>query len=188
MAPQQRRDTIVRAALPLVLEHGRAVTTKQIADAAGIAEGTVFRAFDTKDDLVDAVVAAAFDMEPYIEAVERLDGSGSLDDVLTRLAQLQIDRFAHVFRLLSVLGVQGPPKHEVHADWLERIAQAHRGLLARHTDELRLTPREVMRYVRLLAFSGSNPHITDGRTLTAAEIVSLVLDGARREGPPCSGD
>ena len=40
---------IVDAALPLLLEHGEMVTTRQIADAAGIAEGTIFRAFADKD-------------------------------------------------------------------------------------------------------------------------------------------
>ena len=43
---------IVDAALPLILEHGERVTTRQIADAAGIAEGTIFRAFTDKDDVI----------------------------------------------------------------------------------------------------------------------------------------
>ncbi len=188
LAPEQRRDAIVRAALPLVLDHGWAVTTKQIAAAAGIAEGTIFRVFPTKDDVVEAVVNEVFDMEPYIRSLEALDRSGSLDAVLTRVAQLQIDRFAHVFRLMSVLGLGGPPRQAHSETWLARIATAHRALLAPFADQLRLPPREVMRYVRLLAFSGSNPHITDGAILSAAEIVALVLDGARKERPPCCGD
>ncbi|MCU1430433.1 MAG: DNA-binding transcriptional regulator, AcrR family, partial [Actinomycetia bacterium] len=36
---------IVAATLPLLLEHGDRVTSRQIAEAAGIAEGTIFRAF-----------------------------------------------------------------------------------------------------------------------------------------------
>ena len=57
MAPEARREMIVDAALPLILEHGERVTTRQIADAAGIAEGTIFRAFADKDDVIAAVVA-----------------------------------------------------------------------------------------------------------------------------------
>ena len=43
---------IVEATLPLLLEHGEMVTTRQIAEAAGIAEGTIFRVFADKDELI----------------------------------------------------------------------------------------------------------------------------------------
>ena len=56
MTPDDRRRTLVEATIPLLHEHGKAVTTKQIADAAGVAEGTLFRVFDSKDDLVTAAV------------------------------------------------------------------------------------------------------------------------------------
>ena len=46
----ERRSMIVAAALPLLLEHGEMVKTRDIAAAAGIAEGTIFRVFATKDD------------------------------------------------------------------------------------------------------------------------------------------
>ncbi|TYK43156.1 TetR/AcrR family transcriptional regulator [Actinomadura decatromicini] len=59
MTPEQRREMIVRTALPLVAEHGTAVTTGQIARAAGIGEATIFRVFADKDELLDACVAAA---------------------------------------------------------------------------------------------------------------------------------
>jgi AcrR family transcriptional regulator len=52
MAPEERRQMIVAAALPLVLEHGPSVTTAQIARAAGVAEGTLFRAFHDKGELL----------------------------------------------------------------------------------------------------------------------------------------
>ena len=49
MSVEDRRAAIVEAALPLLIEHGANVTTSQIAAAAGIAEGTVFRAFGDKN-------------------------------------------------------------------------------------------------------------------------------------------
>jgi AcrR family transcriptional regulator len=45
LPPEERRSMIVAATLPLLVEHGEMVTTRQIADAAGIAEGTIFRVF-----------------------------------------------------------------------------------------------------------------------------------------------
>ena len=60
---------IIDAVIPLLLEHGRAVTSKQIAEAAGIAEGTIFRAFGDKETLVQAAIEKYLDPEPLREAL-----------------------------------------------------------------------------------------------------------------------
>ena len=162
LAPEDRRAALVEVTLPLVLEHGRAVTTAQIAEAAGVAQGTIFRVFATKEELVEEAIDSAFDMDAYIRAVEALQPRRTLDETVTELAQLMIQRFSQVFAVIST---------------------AHTRLLEPFADELTLPPGEVMRFVRLLAFSGSNPHITEGNLLTAAEISAIVLDGSRRKGP-----
>ena len=55
LPPDERRSAIIDATLPLLLEHGEMVTTRQIAEAAGIAEGTIFRVFADKDEVIAAV-------------------------------------------------------------------------------------------------------------------------------------
>ena len=67
LPPDERRSAIIEATLPLLLEHGEMVTTRQIAEAAGIAEGTIFRVFADKDAVIAAVIDAAVDPAP-IEA------------------------------------------------------------------------------------------------------------------------
>ncbi|WP_395653607.1 helix-turn-helix domain-containing protein, partial [Phycicoccus elongatus] len=59
LAPEDRRAALVEVTLPLVLEHGRAVTTAQIAEAAGVAQGTIFRVFATKEELVEEAIDSA---------------------------------------------------------------------------------------------------------------------------------
>ena len=58
LSVEDRRASLVEVTIPLLREHGVGVTTKQVAEAAGIAEGTVFRAFGTKvPRLVGALTA-----------------------------------------------------------------------------------------------------------------------------------
>ena len=47
MSSDNRRRAIVEAITPLLIEHGGGVTTRQMAEAAGIAEGTIFPSFLT---------------------------------------------------------------------------------------------------------------------------------------------
>src|SRR5579862_950547 len=77
MAPEERRSMIVAAALPLLLEHGERLSTRQIAEAAGIAEGTIFRAFPDKDELIAAVLEVALDQQPLEDALSAIDPSQS---------------------------------------------------------------------------------------------------------------
>src|SRR5690242_18202723 len=96
MSPEQRRDMIVRTALPLVAEHGMAVTTAQIARAAGSGEATISRVFADEDEVLGACVAEALRSEHVvgeIRAIPRdqplparlMAAAAALDGYLTRM-------------------------------------------------------------------------------------------------------
>ncbi|MEV6395321.1 TetR/AcrR family transcriptional regulator [Streptomyces sp. NPDC051907] len=101
MSPQERREMIVRATIPLVIEHGSAVTTRQIAQAAGIGEGTIFRVFADKDELLDACAVEAMSPGNSLAEIAAIDLDQPLAD---RLAQAAEAMRAHLARIGAVMG------------------------------------------------------------------------------------
>jgi AcrR family transcriptional regulator len=181
----ERRAAILAAARPLVLEHGRAASTRLSAEAAGVAEGTIFRVFPTKDELFDAVIDAEFDPEPFLAAVGRIDLDQPLEGRLVEAVALLQRRFMSIFRLMIALGVRRPPERLGTPDLRKRLAnEGLVRLVQPDAERFRVPPEEVVQMLRLLTFSGSHPHISDARMLSAQQIVDVVLHGTLRLDPP----
>ncbi|GLX02001.1 TetR family transcriptional regulator [Microtetraspora sp. NBRC 16547] len=92
---------IVAAALPLVAEYGAAITTSQIARAAGIGEATIFRAFKDKDEVLDACVTEAVNPDHVLRELASIP----LDQPLpVRLSDAAEAIRAHLERMGTVVG------------------------------------------------------------------------------------
>ena len=128
---------IVEATLPLLIEHGDRVTTKQIAEAAGIAEGTIFRAFGDKDEVIAAVVEAALDPEPLEAALPRSRPALPFEDRLAAAIVIMQQRVIDIWRLVSSIGTRF---HEmtrrpmVDSDALVQMFDANRDAHRRRAD------------------------------------------------------
>lgn len=180
MNAQERRDQLVAVTLPLLLHQGRAVSTRSIAEAAGVAEGTIFRVFESKDDLIDAAIARELDLTPFLADVAAVDPGRPLREVLLQLADLMQARFSRVFELAAALGTMGPPgSHEAMREGRQRAHAAMVLLVTPHAEELRSTPGKVVQLLRALVFAGTHPHISDGDLLSAEDVVDTLLDGVR---------
>jgi len=182
LAPEDRRQALIEATLPLLYQHGRNVTTRLIAEAAGVAEGTIFRVFSTKDELVDATIVHAFKPGAFLETLEEVDAALPLRDRLVVITRQMQEKFMASFGLIRALGLSGPPAH-VKADiegrraWRRQASEAIAAFIEPDADRLRVTPAELVRVLWLLAFAGSHTDITDGRLMSAEEIVDTVLYG-----------
>jgi len=85
---EQRRREIVAATLPLFEEEGFLVSTRRIADAAGIAEGTIFRVFANKDELMRAALASYLDPSDLIAQIDAIQPGLGLDDKVTTVVAI----------------------------------------------------------------------------------------------------
>lgn len=180
LPPAERRRAIVDATIPLLVEHGEQVTTRQIADAAGIAEGTIFRVFADKDAILAAAVDVALDPAPFELALERIDPALPLDDLVHEVVQLSVRRLADIWRLLSSVGSRIRERQQ--RPMAESPALAR--LLAAHRDELAVPPRSAARTLRALAFAMSHPMMVE-RPAPPREIVRTFLHGVSAGGAGC---
>jgi AcrR family transcriptional regulator len=184
MSPESRREMIIAAAIPLVAEHGLKVTTRQIAEAAGVAEGTIFRVFPDKETLMRAALTKAFEPAPVLAELAKIDMALPLERRLAAVVGILQRRFLTVFNLMIAVRMHAPPpSHQ------EAVRPQHLGILDEigrilepDSDRLRLPPMEVVRVLRLLTFAGSHPLITDGHIMTPEEITDVLLHGTVLHG------
>lgn len=182
MAPAERRDHLIDVTLRLLREHGREVTTKQIAEAAGVAEGTIFRVVDTKEELVDAAIVRAFEPGALMERIREIDPEQPLEKRLLILVAVLQQRWQATFDLMRRVGLVRPPHHDhpqADAD-RRRLLDLIVAVIAPDADRLTLPPDLFAHRLRLLTFAGSHPHISDGHLLTPEDVVTTLLHGLQR--------
>ena len=97
---------IVAATLPLLLEHGDRVTSRQIAEAAGIAEGTIFRVFADKDEIITAVVESALDPEPLEAALNAIPPGLGFEAALAAAVEIMQQRVIDIWQVTSSVGTR----------------------------------------------------------------------------------
>jgi AcrR family transcriptional regulator len=185
MTPEERRAMIIQTAIPLIAEYGAAVTTAKIARAAGIGEGTIFRVFADKDELLQACIAEALSPEHAVRELDAIDVSQPLFD---RLAEAAEALQAHMSRMGAILGslghrggkhpgaVRGAGRDESTT----RIRAALAELLEPDHAALRRPPEQIAALFFGLLFT--QPRTENEPDLTPQELVEFFLHGALSGG------
>jgi AcrR family transcriptional regulator len=180
LPPDERRSMIVAATLPLLLDHGETVKTRDIALAAGIAEGTIFRVFPTKDDLITAVIEAALDTDALDRALSKIDLGLALEERVSSAVTILQQRVVDVWRLASCVGVrfaEHARRPLVDSEPLVRIFEASR-------PDLRVDPAVAARTLRAFTLAVTHPLLADA-PMSAAEVARQFLYGAAGGSQRC---
>jgi AcrR family transcriptional regulator len=185
MSVDERRVAIVAVAVPMLLESGGNVTTSEIAAAAGIAEGTLFRAFRDKQALFSACLHAVLESDAEVTRIERIDRSLPLTERLVEGVRAVSEFQNRLWSMVVALRTAGiNPRTEDHQQdgpprSMIRISAAIASLF--DADTLRVAPDLAARL--LLGFVFSNRLQDEGLGDTGAsidELVDLFLNGILR--------
>jgi AcrR family transcriptional regulator len=182
---RRNRELVIEAARTCMARDGLDAQMEEIARAAGVGVGTVYRHFPTKDELIEALAGARFERlaELAREALERDEPWEAFCDFMRASALIQSED-----RALSEVLVSRP-------ETMGRAAEAV-GILelvseimgrAQASGELRVDadPRDVPMVMCALAGTVQSPYTDPER------YIGLIIDGMRSPGesplPPRDG-
>jgi AcrR family transcriptional regulator len=144
---QFRSQAIRDAAMRVVTRKGYDhVTVQDIADEAGIAKGTVYLYFKSREDIFEKTMSSSFE-----ELRERIggatEGGGTFPECIERVVETQLDYFEQrqeFFRLYLAmaepLGARRLRKHACYRTYIAQIASMVEAATAR--GEVRAEPAE----------------------------------------------
>jgi AcrR family transcriptional regulator len=174
LSVDDRQSMIIDAVIPLLLEHGRAVTSSQMARAAGIAEGTIFRAFGDKESLIRAAA------DRYLDPVQMRRDLGAIDVTLPleQKVRMMIDIlqtwFRGVFGMMALIGArERPPVRPSSPEYTSIIGAA----LQADIDQLGWSTERIAHVIRLVSFSSALPQMNEGTAFSLDELTSIVMFG-----------
>jgi AcrR family transcriptional regulator len=168
-----RQAMIIDAVIPLLAEFGRDLTSKQIAEAAGVAEGTIFRAFGDKETLIEAAIRKFLDAEPMRSELRDIDPALPLDEKVQRIITIMRARFGEIFRVMAMVGARRPPAPKARHEFAAIIAET----LAPELERLNWPPVRIAHIIRLVTFASAFPQLNEGIDLSPEELTQLVLYG-----------
>jgi AcrR family transcriptional regulator len=189
MSADERRKAILDVVVPLLAEKGSELSTREIAEAAGVAEGTIFRVFDDKralmiaaakeainpaggQELFDTAVLAQPDLRgKVVAAARRVQERMRLTMAVMVAVRVHLMADAHHDEHKH----PGPPKFVLEAQ--EALHRQLTTLFEPHRDELAIEPTQAAVALRRLVFGASRPELGMKAVLTPDQIADVLLHG-----------
>jgi AcrR family transcriptional regulator len=188
------RERILDAARRLFSEHGLGASMDDVARAAGVGAGTLYRRFATKEALLDAILGDALERFHAfsLEALREDDAFAGLELLLERTVQLQLENRA----FLEVLAMRLHDEPQLAAA-RERVRPLIEQLVAKAQGQGTLRADVAASDIQVLFWELGRVVETTGSC--ASELwrryVALAVDGLRAEAarplphpPPTSAE
>lgn len=180
MTRQERRRALIEATRPLLIEHGPNITTKQIAQSADVAEGTIFRAFGTKQNLIEAVMDHCLAPEPVVAAIDAIPSELDLEDTVTWIVRVLQTRIRQVRSCMAAVSEPDPasqqpkpPHHDLHRAVDEALART----LSRFDDEFTVGTPTACWAISAMAFAAVMPFNDHPDAAEPRQLARLILRG-----------
>jgi AcrR family transcriptional regulator len=184
MSPEDRRRTIIDAVIPLLLENGPTVTTREMAQAAGIAEGTIFRVFPDKASVLHEAVRASMDPAQIQQELGAILPTAGLADQLEAAARILVERSERVAALIGVFRASGshpggppPGARQYVMDANTAILDALTDLFERNRDAIRVDPRQAATAFRGFVFAAAHPLVPSAEKPSVEEGLDVLMNG-----------
>ncbi len=192
----ERRRQIIEAAAALFSRKGfRGTTTREVSEAAGVSEATVFKHFATKEDLYAAIIEAKSQTQQILTTAMRAVTDGDDAEVLRTLAREMIARTQTDPTLMRLLFFSALEGHALSDMFFRSRVQQLDSFLSRYIadrvaagafrpiDPIQATWNfigMIVYHLLLRELFGQKPpaHLTMERAVE--EMVALFLHGVRR--------
>lgn len=182
LSRSERQEKILNDVLDIVLELGIAVTSRDLASAAGVSEGTLFKVFETKENLLRSLAARHSGMPDSVgKWLSGIDVTELEFEALVHgIIEHALQQYRQSFRLFYALGpyIDSPDQDAI--EQFERELEPWADALRHHSDRLRASPKTAASILRMHAVAAADT--TNGWTqqLTPAEHADIFLHGLLR--------
>jgi AcrR family transcriptional regulator len=184
MSPEDRKSAILSVVIPLIAAKGASVTTAEIADAANVAEGTIYRVFPDKVTLLIEAVKAAIDPSEIEHHIDSIDPSLPLTTKLIHASDLLSTRIKEVTALVNAVRSvphsaekQHDSAHKFIAESEATITASLARMLEPHAGELTVEPVKAAMALRGLLLASAHPLLAQADSLSTVDIVSILTSG-----------
>jgi AcrR family transcriptional regulator len=175
---RRNRASVLEAAEAVFAAKGTSASTGEIARAAGVGIGTVFRHFPTKEDLLAAIMVTR--MERLTEEARALAGAEDAGAAFFSFFQRMVEHSATKKAFAEALTVAGIDVKSVIAPVLKDLKRAIAALLTRAQEAGQIRP-DVGVDEAMAIFKGAShaaEHTPRDRALHARTL-AIIFDGLR---------
>lgn len=175
LAPDERRAALLAAATELFIAHGPAFTTADLAAAAGVSEGTIFRYFPDKAALIAATRAGAIGMDSLLPALAEAAELPTIEARLIAAGHVLSERIAQMARVME----QDEHPHEPHdADLVAELLAALLPLFLPDATLAPAAPEQLANvYLGMLVSNTLFCEKTGTAPMAIDELVALLVHG-----------